>query len=145
MVNSLAKDEIPKPIFDIGISQNKSFDLEETLAKYPEEVLSLKEEPLIDYLREIFEKNGIVFKSESGDSILSLIEVNLSKLIVYQRALDRFEINSLIYFDENSIKNYQLLIIEQMSIDNFRKIIGSVKLGNDDSVLQYWLKLDWED
>ncbi|MHA1155259.1 MAG: LAGLIDADG family homing endonuclease [Candidatus Heimdallarchaeota archaeon] len=141
----MAKDEIPKPIFDLGISRNKSFDLEETLAKYPEEILSLKEEPLIDYLRDIFDQNGIVFKSESGDSILSLIEENLSKLIVYQRALDRFEINSLIYFDENSTKKYQLLIIEQMSIDSFRKNVGSVKLDNDNSTLQYYLKLDWED
>ncbi len=144
-MNSLAKDEIPKPIFDLGISQNKSFDLEETLAKYPEEILSLKEESLIDYLRDIFDQNGIVYKSESGDSILSLIEENLSKLIVYQRALDRFEINSLIYFDENSTKKYQLLIIEQMSIDSFGKVIGSVKLDNDNSILQYYLKLDWED
>lgn len=144
-MNSLAKDEIPKPIFDLGISQNKSFDLEETLAKYPDEIFSLKEEALINYLREIFDKNGIIYKTESGCSILSLIEENLSKLVVYQRALDRFEINSFIYFDEKSTKNHQLLIIEQMSIDSFRKTVGSVKLDNDDSVLQYCLLLDWED
>ncbi len=144
-MNSLAKDEIPKPIFDLIISLNKSFDLEETLVKNPDDILSLKEETLIDYLREIFDMNGIVYKSESGDSILSLIEENLSKLVVYQRALDRFEINSSIYFDENSSKKYQLLIIEQMSIDSFRKNVGSVKLDNDNSILQYWLKLDWED
>ena len=50
----LAKDEIPKPIFDIGIHQIKSFNLESSLAKYPEEILSLNKDALIDYIREIF-------------------------------------------------------------------------------------------
>ena len=141
----LAKDDIPKPIFDIGIHQIKSFNLEGSLLKYPEEILSLNQDALIEYIKEIFEKQGSVFNNASNRTILSLRDENLANLLVFQKVLDRFEINSLIYYKENTNKYYELFVIEEVDVEEFNRIFSCKQFENQDSDLQYLLKIDWED
>ena len=144
-VRFLAKDEIPKPIFDIGIHQIRSFNLESSLAKFPEEILSVNKEALIDYINEIFEKKGEVFRNEDSRTILSLRDENLTKLLVFQKVLDRFEINSLIYYKENTNKYHEIFIIEEADVEEFTRIFACKKLGRENQILNYMLKIDWED
>lgn len=144
-MNNLAKDEAPKPIFDIGIHQIKSFSLETTLAKFPDEILSLNEEALTDYTTDVFEKHGQVFTSHDKRKIILLSNEDSSKLLVVQKILERFEIDSLIYYNENTERSSELFILEQTQVEKFFEIFNCLQDQSADPTLNYILKIDWED
>ena len=130
-----------KPIYNLRFFSKKLEDTKEQ----PDEILNWKKCNLSAYLRGVFDGRGVIFNSENGDMVLSIKHTNISKLEIYQKALQMFSIYSFIYYPQEEDELSALYIVGKRNLRLFKDRIGFEHSEEADIFFNYWKTLDWED
>ena len=96
-----------KPIYNIRFY---SEDLKESRKK-PDNILSWKKTDLCSYLRGVFDGRGIIYFNDSNENILSIQLNEMSKLEIYQKALQLLNIHSFLYYPQVDSEIGELFIV----------------------------------
>ena len=137
-------DHEEKPIFNLGFYSKELIESKRDLQKHPEKVLEWRKEKQRNYLREIIEDNGMVFTQDSENIILSFKDINFNRIEIYQKLLELNDIQSFIYYPDNSDEPTQLFIVGESNIQQFKEKIG-FHYPEANKFYSYWNSLDWED
>ena len=130
-----------KPIYHLRSYRKK---IEESDIN-PEDVLTWKKGNLGAYLRGVFDSRGIVFTNDNGEMILSIQHLSLTKLEIYQKALQMLNINSFLHYAQEESELSSIFIVGKRNIRLFREKVGFEYPEEADIFYNFWKTLDWED
>jgi hypothetical protein len=130
-----------KPIYNIRFY---SEDLKESRKK-PDNILSWKKTDLCSYLRGIFDGRGIVYFNDSNENVLSIQLNDMSKLEIYQKALQLLKIHSFLYYPQVDSEIGELFIVGKRNIERFKELIGFAYPKEADIFYNYHKTHEWDD
>jgi hypothetical protein len=137
----LTQQEEDKPIYNIRIFTGQASEIK----KKSKNILSWKKSDLCSYLRGVFDSRGLIYVNGSDSNILSIKLDDMVKLELYQKALQKFNIYSFLYYPQSENESGELFIVGQRNILQFKEQIG-FDYPEEMSVLNNFQKtLEWDD
>ena len=137
----MSHEDEDKPIYNLSFFSKNIDDSREA----SEDILNWKKANLSAYLRGVFDGRGIIFSSDNEGMVLSIKHTNITKLEIYQKALQMFSIHSFIYYPQEEDDSSALYIVGKRNLKLFKDRIGFEYPEEADIFYNFWKTLDWED
>ena len=137
----MSQEDENKPIYNMRLYSEKS----DGTKKESDNILSWKKSSLCSYLRGVFDGRGMIYFNDSKERVLSIHHSTITKLEIYQKALQMLNIHSFLYYPQYDDEQAELFIVGKRNIERFKDKIGFDYPEEADIFYNYWKKLDWED